>query len=101
MTTLLTRRDPQGMTWGNFWVLAVVIAMVATLAAIGGTATPAPTMVELLGDEDLTRPVMLTDLRNKVTGTLQRENGGDRTGVDLALIDSGVAPVAGRCGLSW
>jgi serine protease AprX len=55
-------------------------------------------MVDLLGDEGTGDPVTLTELREKVTGIEQRATGGDGTGVDIALIDSGVAPVPGLDG---
>jgi serine protease AprX len=88
----------------------------ASLAAFGLAATmfvPAATdgtvpevasddlslsMVELLGDALTSDPVSLTELRLDVTGKKQRLYGGDGTGIDIALIDSGVAPVDGLDG---
>ncbi|MGI9615596.1 MAG: S8 family serine peptidase [Acidimicrobiales bacterium] len=88
---------------------ATVLAMTAGMFAFDAELTRDPiepaaadslslSMVELLGDEVTTTPMMLADLVGKVTGNLQRANGGDGTGVDVALIDSGVAPVDGLDG---
>ncbi len=98
-----------GVTWHTpILTLLAVAAMVATLLVPGnqGTASlaaPPPdalslSMVELLGDEVPSNPISITELRNKITGEIQRSVGGDGTGVDIALIDSGVAPVSGLDG---
>jgi serine protease AprX len=67
-------------------------------AAVAAEDTLSLSMVELLSDEAVSNPISLTALRDKITGELQRASGGDGTGVDIALIDSGVAPVAGLDG---
>jgi len=87
------------------------LGLTASLTPVALTAAPAPTetvnpanealslsMVELLSEESTSEPMTLTELRDKVTGTEQRATGGDGTGVDIALIDSGVAPVDGLDG---
>ncbi len=55
-------------------------------------------MIDLLGVQATRDPVTLTELVRDVTGIRQRTNGSDGTGVDIALIDSGVAPVGGLDG---
>ncbi|MCP4845730.1 MAG: S8 family serine peptidase, partial [Actinomycetia bacterium] len=82
-----------------------VMAMVATLVvASGGTTAPANpeglslSMVELLGDETGSDAISLFELSDDVLSGSQMAYGGDGDGVDVALIDSGVAPVDGLDG---
>jgi serine protease AprX len=94
------------------------LATVAAVAALGLTASftpvtsasaPAPaevanpadatmslSMVDLLGTETVSDPVTLSELQ--VVGNQQSNSGYDGTGIDVALIDSGVAPVDGLDG---
>jgi serine protease AprX len=106
--------SPQGVTWlrplrSAQRCVAASIALMALIAMAlvpaGGAAADAVepatgdalslSMVELLGTESFADPVTLVELVNDVTGSRQRANGGDGTGIDIALIDSGVAPVDG------
>ncbi len=107
---------PRGINWRTpkRWsslVCSVALALTASLASLAldtaadpglseGTTNEALSlsMVELLGDEAAGAPMILADLVDKVTGDEQRASGGDGTGVDIALIDSGVAPVDGLDG---
>ena len=107
MTPYHPEQAAKGLSWAKLVLAAVaVVAMAAASVAPTDRATseaPDPeglslSMVELLGDEAPSNPVSLTALRDKVTGSLQRANGGDGTGIDIALIDSGVAPVDGLDG---
>jgi serine protease AprX len=50
-------------------------------------------MVEMLGSVDPSTALDLASLRQMVAGTSQRTSAG--TGIDVALIDTGVAPVRG------
>jgi serine protease AprX len=61
-------------------------------------ATLSLSMIELLGDESGSTPVSLFELSDDVLSGSQMAYGGDGTGVDIALIDSGVAPVDGLDG---
>jgi serine protease AprX len=85
--------------------LAVTAAAVAAApGAFGGPATAAPvgtlspSTVEMLDDHDWSASdaMTLSELRDEVLGRYY--SGGDGTGVDVALIDTGVAPVAGLAG---
>ncbi len=96
----------RGVSWrAPLLALFAVMAMAATVVQPGSTAFPdaagAPdtmslSMVELLGDETASGPLMLSDIQ--VVGHQQRLSGYDGTGIDVALIDSGVAPVDGLDG---
>ena len=67
-------------------------------AGSGSSDELSVSMVDLLGTQVTGDPVTLAELVEDVTGIRQRQNGSDGTGVDIALIDSGVAPVAGLDG---
>ena len=73
-------------------------AVTSRPAASGPTDELSLAMVDLLGEQATRDPVTLAELVEDVTGSRQRLNGSDGTGVDIALIDSGVAPVAGLDG---
>jgi serine protease AprX len=114
--TLDHRRRPSGRRRGSAVVLALAgILAVSAATSVGeidpiGNAAPVPaadsgssgvlslSMVDLLGTQVTGDPVTLAELVEDVTGIRQRQNGSDGTGVDIALIDSGVAPVAGLDG---
>ncbi len=88
----------------------LLAAALGVTALVGGLLAPArgPTvedaapigtlsisMVEMLGDADGTTPMELEQLRNHLSVT---DEIGDGSGVDVAIIDTGVAPVAGLDG---
>ena len=85
------------------------LGLTAALAPATPSSTPAPTevasrgdatlslsMVDLRGTETVSDPITLSELQ--VVGHQQRLSGWDGTGIDVALIDSGVAPVDGLDG---
>jgi serine protease AprX len=96
------------------------LAALAAVAAVGLTASltpitsaegpapaevaaPAPdtlslSMIDLLAGETGSTPVSLAELSDDVLSGSQMTYGGDGTGIDIALIDSGVAPVDGLDG---
>ena len=95
------------------------LATLAAVAALGLTASLTPTsldavpapvetepaadtmslsMIDLLGSETGSTPVSLFELSDDVLSGSQMAYGGDGTGIDIALIDSGVAPVDGLDG---
>jgi len=83
--------------WGaTMLALAVGTAIViptddaGEAAAVGTLDT---SMVEMLSSSNTTNPIDLAQLRQMVAGTSQMTGAG--TGVDVAVIDTGVAPVAG------
>ena len=91
----------------------ISVLAVAAMAVAGSLAVPAAddhgstpesddamslSMVELLGDEAVSDPVTLLELVTDVTGKRQRADGSDGTGIDIAMIDSGVSPVDGLDG---
>jgi len=92
----------------RFTRLAALLALVALVATATLTGTSAPTasadvdmistsMVEMLDGEDAGTPMTLREVRKAVEAYLDgsRANG---SGVDVALIDTGVAPVDGLGG---
>ena len=84
-------------------VLAVV-ALFATgtvtrsrpLTQVGGVGTVSTSMVEMLGEESKGQPLTLEYVRKIVEGLCR--SGIDGSGIDVALIDTGVAPVDGLDG---
>ncbi|MCP4307131.1 MAG: S8 family serine peptidase [bacterium] len=103
MTTHQPERARQGLTWfSTSFAIVAVMAMVAALVAPSDGATTAASpdslslsMVELLGDETGSDAISLFELSDDVLSHSQMADGGDGSGVDVALIDSGVAPVEG------
>jgi hypothetical protein len=101
------------MAFGVTWIqrMAALVALVGLVATLSVASQPAESaangpaddlmslsMVELLGDESASVPVSLSALGADVLSSSQISNGGDGTGIDIALIDSGVAPVDGLDG---
>ncbi|MCP3854033.1 MAG: S8 family serine peptidase [Actinomycetia bacterium] len=86
--------------------LASALALVAVLTVPTVDAGPEPlpgdalslSMVNLLSDESAGTAISLTELSDDVLSGPQMAYGGDGTGIDVALIDSGVAPVDGLDG---
>ena len=78
--------------------IAETVATDDSVASAGPNDELSLSMVDLLGTQATSDPVTLTELVNDVTGIRQRNNGSDGTGIDIAMIDSGVAPVAGLDG---
>ena len=84
-------------------LLAAAALVTASAPAIGGsTAADAPgdtvgtietSMVEMLGNIDPSKAVEMRSLRKRIAGT--SDNTGAGAGIDVAIIDTGVAPVAG------
>ncbi|MEM9465550.1 MAG: S8 family serine peptidase [Actinomycetota bacterium] len=89
-------------------VVVAALAMVAAIAAPSGPTDAAPSapaadamslsMVELLGDENGSTVMSLDDLREDVLEDQLEDGGKNGVGIDIALIDSGVAPVDGLDG---
>ncbi|MDH4170911.1 MAG: S8 family serine peptidase [Acidimicrobiia bacterium] len=83
-------------------VFALMAALVATKPAASDHASASPvaelslSMVELLSQSDMSDPVMLAELGDDVLRS--GFDGSDGSGVDVALIDSGVSPVDGLNG---
>ncbi len=77
---------------------AVALPAATTGSAVGAdVGMMAPSMVEMLGDDGRGGGTMtLDELRDEVLGRDYR--GGDGDGVDVAVIDTGVAPVEGLNG---
>ncbi|MEM9038094.1 MAG: S8 family serine peptidase [Actinomycetota bacterium] len=88
-----------------FLVVALLLAMLSPVlpastdppevgaAAAVDVVTPSSEFVELLEADDQAQPVRMNKLRNS---TLRRfKHFGDGEGIDVALIDTGVSPVAG------
>ncbi len=106
-TATLDRHDPFGITWMRPVGVLVSVAMLmatAVFAAVGPAGTSgaspgllSPSMVEMLDNDSYSSPISLSELRSDVyngsVGTF-----GDGTGIDVALIDTGVAPVSGLDG---
>jgi serine protease AprX len=81
--------------------VAAIIAMVATVAPPAPDADSTPegllgtSMIEMLDGENASGALTLNELRGQV---LRGYGNSDGTGVDVAVIDTGVAPVAGLDG---
>ncbi|MEO1064640.1 MAG: hypothetical protein AAFZ07_24735, partial [Actinomycetota bacterium] len=83
-------------------LLALVSMAVGSLALVDGDATdhsavgvvtPSSDFVELLGEDDSGKHVTLNKLRNATLRDFRW--WGDGSGIDVALIDTGVSPVDG------
>ncbi len=81
--------------------LALALAAAMTVPGVGlgdasdgeSVATLSPTMVEMLDGESSSGLITLADLRSDVLGEAASDKDG--AGIDVALIDTGVAPVDG------
>ncbi len=82
---------------------ALGLALAAALPAVGlsGGTAPQPddvgtietSMVEMLHSSDISNPLPLASLRQLVANSSEKTSAG--TGVDVAVIDTGVSPVSG------
>jgi serine protease AprX len=100
-----TQIQPAGVTWfGVTWFqrLGAAIAAMAIVAAVTATTSApdavgvgqlSPRMVEMLNGENNSGLVDLAELRADTLGSAADLALG--SGIDVALIDTGVAPVAG------
>ncbi len=96
-----TWRVPRGVTW----VLGILLAFALAAAATAPVGQPTdispvglltPKMVYTLdNDASASQPVPLSTVRDEVLNGYYR---GDGSGIDIALIDTGVAPVVGLTG---
>lgn len=82
-------------------VAAVAAMIVTALAPVAGTGDEAvgsldTSMVEMLGTVDSASAVTLAELRLMIANSSQVTSAG--AGIDVAVIDTGVAPVAGLDG---
>ncbi len=98
------RETRLGVSWLFATAALAIIAMVAGVLAPSGTngtddvgvVQPMSNMVEMLDDDDAATPMSLDALRQDVFRGWHGLEAG--TGVDVALIDTGVAPVDGLDG---
>ncbi len=77
--------------------VAVPVAGPVDDVAAVGTVSTSSTMVEMLGNGSTANPIYLSDVRSRVEASLD-DPTADGGGVDVAVIDTGVAPVAGLDG---
>ena len=92
-------RTALGVTWIRSLGAMLSLALLVAIAAVStsGTVVDAPgqlstSMVEMLDEDDLSAPITLSELRDDLFGGTSPGSG---KGVDVALIDTGVAPVDG------
>jgi len=110
MSSELDRSKPKGMTWLKPRPLGRPLlgatALLAAVALVPGGGGPDPSVsvgvvgtssVEFLAGDDQTIPIELSDVSDDVLERFGNQ-GSDGTGIDVALIDTGVAPVAGLDG---
>ncbi len=108
------RRTARGVVWrrpgrsGVSWTTGLALSVAMTAVLVPSAAVPAPvdddagvgvlgtSMVEMLGTDTGSGVVELEGLRALVLNDLSEL--GDGTGVDVALIDTGVSPVDGLDG---
>ena len=100
------RHTTLGVTWIRpLGAMFLALALIATLAVstTGTTAdagvgeiTTSSSMVQMLGTDGDGGPITLAELRKDVLGDAAAWSGGD--GIDVAVIDTGVAPVPGLDG---
>ena len=110
MSRELHRSKPKRMTWLKARALGrpflATTALLATVALVPASAQSSsstsvgvisPSSIDFLTGDDQTNPIELSDV---VDDVLERfgDQGSDGTGIDVALIDTGVAPVAGLDG---
>ncbi|MCP5029394.1 MAG: S8 family serine peptidase [Actinomycetia bacterium] len=109
----MNTRHPYGTTWcqplqEGWRSLAKTIAVALVLVALAATSLTSATstepvgllgtsMVDMLAIDDGSDPVLLEDVHSFVESFLEDESV-DGTGIDVAVIDTGVAPVDGLDG---
>ena len=99
-----SNRRRAGRRFTSVAVLATMAVMVGPVVQVGGDAdqvgTLSPSMVEMLGDSSGSSPVSLEYTRKAVEAYFDTK-GLDGTGIDVAVIDTGVAPVEGLGPDKW